>query len=74
MTEQLRKDFAPQQTESENQARDNLAEQLEQETSVDELDKETDCPRCNGVMEVDFSFDALVYFCENCSFILKCVL
>jgi Zn finger protein HypA/HybF involved in hydrogenase expression len=49
-----------------------LSEQKE-EPVLTELDTEIQCPRCNDVMELSSSFDALAYFCENCSFILKCV-
>jgi hypothetical protein len=38
-----------------------------------ELDSEIECPRCDGIMELNSSFDALMYSCENCSFLLKCV-
>lgn len=38
-----------------------------------ELDNEIECPRCNGIMELNSSFDALMYSCESCSFLLKCV-
>jgi hypothetical protein len=38
-----------------------------------ELDNEIECPQCNGIMELNSSFDALMYSCENCSFLLKCV-
>ncbi len=37
-----------------------------------ELDVEIECPRCNEMMELHSKFDALVYFCESCSFLLKC--
>ena len=38
-----------------------------------ELDNEIECPRCNGIMELNSGFDALMYSCENCSFLLRCV-
>jgi phage FluMu protein Com len=37
------------------------------------LHTEIECPRCNEIMELHSKFDELVYFCENCSFLLKCV-
>lgn len=49
-----------------------LQEQKE-EPALTELDNEIECPRCNDVMELNSSFDALVYFCDGCSFVLKCV-
>ena len=50
----------------------NLPEQKEEPASS-ELDMETECPRCNGIMELCSSFDKLAYTCENCKFLLKCV-
>jgi predicted RNA-binding Zn-ribbon protein involved in translation (DUF1610 family) len=38
-----------------------------------ELDVEIECPKCNETMELCSSFDKLVYSCESCSFLLKCV-
>lgn len=38
-----------------------------------ELDIEMECPKCNETMELCSSFDKLVYSCESCSFLLKCV-
>ena len=38
-----------------------------------ELDHDIECPRCDDMMELNSKFDALVYYCENCSFFLKCV-
>lgn len=44
-----------------------------EEPAITELDNEIECPRCNDAMELNSSFDTLAYFCENCSFFLKCV-
>ena len=38
-----------------------------------ELDNEIECPRCHEFMELQSSFDKLMYSCESCSFLLKCV-
>ena len=38
-----------------------------------ELNNEADCPRCNDIMELQSSFDRLLYWCNNCGFQLKCV-
>jgi predicted RNA-binding Zn-ribbon protein involved in translation (DUF1610 family) len=38
-----------------------------------ELDVEIECPKCSETMELCSSFDKLVYYCESCSFMLKCV-
>ncbi|MGC1134220.1 MAG: hypothetical protein WA941_15445 [Nitrososphaeraceae archaeon] len=43
------------------------------EQTLTELDHEIECPRCNNIMELSSTFDALAYFCEDCTFILKCV-
>jgi len=37
-----------------------------------ELDNEIECPRCHEFMELQSSFDKLMYSCESCSFLLKC--
>ena len=50
----------------------NQSEQT-QEPALTELDNEIECPRCNDIMELCSSFNKLVYSCESCSFILKCV-
>jgi hypothetical protein len=38
-----------------------------------ELDLVLECPRCNGLMELHSGFDELLYACESCNFLLKCV-
>jgi hypothetical protein len=50
-----------------------LSHQKEEDSSHSELDIETECPRCHEIMELRSDFDVLAYFCENCSFLLKCV-
>lgn len=48
--------------------------QVEQtEALLTELENEIECPRCHEVMELHSSFDKLMYSCESCSFLLKCV-
>jgi Zn finger protein HypA/HybF involved in hydrogenase expression len=49
-----------------------LAEQKE-EPILTELDNEIECPRCHEYMELQSNFDKLMYNCESCSFLLKCV-
>jgi late competence protein required for DNA uptake (superfamily II DNA/RNA helicase) len=44
-----------------------------EEPVLTELDNEIECPRCNDAMELCSTFDKLVYSCETCSFLLKCV-
>ena len=43
------------------------------ERSKPELDIEIQCGRCDEIMELHSKFDKLVYSCESCSFLLKCV-
>ena len=50
----------------------NPVEQNE-EPIVTELDLETECPRCHDPMELQSDFDKLMYCCDNCNFILKCI-
>jgi hypothetical protein len=44
-----------------------------EEPMLPELELDLECPRCNDVMELHSGFDELMYACENCSFLLKCV-
>jgi Zn finger protein HypA/HybF involved in hydrogenase expression len=44
-----------------------------EDSIMTELDHDIECPRCNDIMELNSKFDVLVYYCENCSFFLKCV-
>ena len=48
-------------------------EQQEENPMLSELDTEIECPRCNEIMGLHSKFDELVYLCDNCSFLLKCV-
>ena len=77
MPRQSRTKLVPPKTEPGNQAFDmlegvSLPEQ-EKEAILTELDNEIECPRCHEFMELQSSFDKLMYSCENCSFLLKCV-
>jgi hypothetical protein len=69
--------LVPPKPELESQALKTLDEsdppEQKEESVLTELDHEIECPRCNDVMELASSFNALAYSCENCSFILKCV-
>jgi len=77
MSRQTRTKLVPPKTEPENQAVEILEEsgvpEQKEEPVLSELDMEIQCPRCNGTMELYSSFDKLVYSCESCSFLLKCV-
>jgi len=77
MSRHTRTKLVPPKTEPENQAVEILEEsgvpEQKEEPVLSELDMEIQCPRCNGTMELCSSFDKLVYSCESCSFLLKCV-
>jgi hypothetical protein len=77
MSRQSRTKLVPPKTEPENQAIEILEEsgvpEQKEEPVLSELDMEIQCPRCNGTMELCSSFDKLVYSCESCSILLKCV-
>jgi len=45
----------------------------QQESVRSELDNEIECPRCHEIMELYSKFDELLYSCQSCSFLLKCV-
>jgi predicted RNA-binding Zn-ribbon protein involved in translation (DUF1610 family) len=77
MSKHSRTKLVPPKMEPENQVLEaieesNVLEQKEEPT-LRELDIEMECPRCNEIMELCSNFDKLVYTCENCSFLLKCV-
>lgn len=63
--------------EPENQVLEVIEESSPQkqkeEPMLPELDLEMECPRCNEIMELHSNFDELMYSCESCSFLLKCV-
>jgi phage FluMu protein Com len=76
MSKHARTKLEPQKTIVENErlktAEVGLLHQKE-ESSHSELDIETECPRCHEIMELHSDFEVLAYFCESCSFVLKCV-
>ena len=77
MPRQSRAKLVPLKTEPEKQALEileeaNSTEQNEQPV-LTELDNEIECPRCNETMELHSSFDKIMYTCDSCSFLLKCV-
>ena len=77
MPRQSRTKLVPPKTEQENQVVEILEEssipEQKEEPGLSELDMEIQCPKCNETMELCSSFDKLVYSCESCSFLLKCV-
>jgi len=69
--------LVPPNTEPENQVLKILEESSPpekiEEPVLTELDMEIECPRCHEMMELQSSFDRLVYSCGSCSFLLKCL-
>jgi hypothetical protein len=67
----------PRPEPKKNQALETIEESNQteqtQEPMLTELDNEIECPRCHEIMELKSSFDKLMYSCEACSFLLKCV-
>ena len=61
----------------ENQALEIIEEsglpEQKEEPVITELDNEIECPLCHEFMELHSSFDKLMYSCDSCSFMLKCV-
>ena len=57
----------------ENQALEIIEESGLTEPVITELDNEIECPLCHEFMELHSSFDKLMYSCDSCSFMLKCV-
>ena len=39
--------------------------------TLQEVEHEIECPRCNDVMVLSADFDSLCYFCEECNFSLS---
>ena len=61
-------------TKEEPSSEQQQQQQRQEENPIlSELDTEIECPRCNEIMELHSKFDELVYFCDSCSFLLKCV-
>jgi phage FluMu protein Com len=76
MPRQSRAKLVPPNTEREKQVEMlEEASELEhkEEPALTELDLEIECPRCYETMELQSSFDKLMYTCESCSFLLKCI-
>ena len=77
MTRHSRTKLVPPKQEPKSQALETLEEpsvpELKEEEMPTELELEMECPRCHEIMDLQSSFDKLVYSCENCSFLLKCI-
>jgi hypothetical protein len=78
MSRHGRTKLVPQKPEPEQkQALETIEESSQSEQTQEpvftELDNEIECPRCHEIMDLQSSFDKLMYSCESCSFLLKCV-
>ena len=76
MSKHSRTKLVPLETRRENQSLEALEEvslQEQKEEPLAELDIEMECPRCSEIMALYSKFDELVYSCEICGFLLKCV-
>jgi hypothetical protein len=74
MTKHSRTELVPLEVSQEQSVETVKVSQLEQsELPMSELDTEIECPLCNDIMELCSSFDKLMYSCEGCNFLLRCV-
>jgi hypothetical protein len=75
MTKHTRTEFVPLEVRHEEQSleTEEVSQQDQSELPMSELDIEIECPLCHELMELYSSFDKLMYSCDSCSFILKCV-
>jgi phage FluMu protein Com len=77
MPRHSRTKLVPPKPEPDTQALETLekmrTEGKTKESVLTELDNEIECPRCNDIMELHSSFDKLVYTCDSCSFLLRCI-
>jgi phage FluMu protein Com len=76
MSRHSRTKLVPPKTGAQNQALETLEDfdpKQKEETVLAELENEIECPRCQEIMELQSSFDKLIYSCDGCSFMLKCV-
>ncbi len=63
----------PKYQELESISEFDLQPNQKEESASTELDNEIECPRCNEIMALCSRFDKLMYSCESCSFLLRCV-
>jgi hypothetical protein len=77
MPRHSRTKLVPPKPDPDTQAPETLemkrTEEKTEEPVLTELDNEMECPRCNDLMELHSSFDKLVYSCDSCSFLLRCI-
>ena len=76
MTRHSRTKLVPPKQEPKMQTLKTLEEtsvpELKEEEVPTELDMEMECPWCHEIVDLQSSFDKLMYCCDGCSFLLKC--
>jgi hypothetical protein len=77
MSRQSRTKLVLPKTEPSKQALEPIEEsgvpEQKEESALPELDMEIECARCSDIMALCSSFDKLVYSCDSCNFVLKCI-
>jgi hypothetical protein len=77
MPRQSRTKLVPPKLDLGNQTLDTLEEpnavEQEEKPVLTELDNEIECPICNDIMELNSKFDSLLYYCDCCSLVQKCI-
>jgi hypothetical protein len=75
MTKLTRTEFIPLEVRYEEQSLETVevSQPDQSELPKSELDIEVQCPRCNDIMDLCSSFDKLMYSCESCNFLLRCI-
>jgi hypothetical protein len=75
MTSHSRTKLIPIEVRYEEQSLESvgITQPEQSELPKSELDIEVQCPRCNDIMELCSSFDKLMYSCESCNFLLRCI-
>jgi hypothetical protein len=63
----------PEKNQTLEIAKEFSVQKQKEEPILTELDNETECPRCHEIMELQSSFDKLMYSCESCNFLLRCI-
>jgi cytochrome c-type biogenesis protein CcmH/NrfF len=61
----MTKELLLQQQQAELDALQNEEEKAQ--TSLKDIDREIECPRCHDIMILSSDFDRLGYFCQECN-------
>jgi hypothetical protein len=75
MAKHSRTELVPLEVRQEEQSLETVEVSQPEKSEVPEsdLDIELECPRCNDIMGLCSSFDKIIYCCEGCNFLLRCV-